>query len=284
MKPEFSESPVLKAVKVLQHLAREEAPVTLADLSQAVGLPKPTTHRLAGLLEQAQLIHKDPLTRRYAVGRALEELALNAMRNGAGHASRRFHMDRLSEKLGERINLGVLSGGKVLYVEWVESTSPLRVDVKPGSQVPVHCSANGKLLIASSPPVVRSRFLRSAPFDAYTKTTITTTQALARELERIRRQGYSEDNEEFLPGVCCLAVPVRNRRGDVVAGLAVMAPSVRFPLERARSHLLDLEACAEALSAELGAPEPRAKSPRVPQGGGDATIPHPATSHGRRTR
>src|SRR5262249_57585874 len=88
-------------------------------------------------------------------------------------------------------------------------------------------------------------------FAWFRETTISRGEALGRELEQIRRQGYSEDNEEFLAGVCCLAVPVRNRRGEVVAGLAVMAPSARLPLDRAHQHLPDLRACADAISAEL---------------------------------
>src|SRR5262249_15258250 len=79
-----------------------------------------------------------------------------------------------------------------------------------GPQWPAHGSANGKLLLASGPPPLRRRILASSPFTSFTPTTITTAEALARELEQIRRQGYSEDNEEFLAGVCCLAVPVRN--------------------------------------------------------------------------
>jgi DNA-binding IclR family transcriptional regulator len=119
-------------------------------------------------------------------------------------------------------------------------------------QVPVHCSANGKLLLAYGPEVVREHILASAPFHAYTAQTITAADALRREIQRIRREGHSEDNEEFLAGVCCIAVPVRNRRGEVVAGLAVMAPSARLPLVKAREYLPDMEACAAAISAELG--------------------------------
>ena len=78
---------------------------------------------------------------------------------------------------------------------------------------------------------------------------MTTAAALSRELEVIRRRGYSEDNEEFLVGVCCLAVPVRNAQRQVTAGLAVMAPSARFPLEKARACLPDLYATAEIISA-----------------------------------
>ncbi len=244
-------SPVLKALAVLGYVARASAPVTLAEVSLTVGLPKPTAHRLAGLLEQAGLVHKDPLTRRYVVGSALVDLGFQAIRVAPGHRDRQLLLERLSEKLGETVNLGVLSGGEIVYLDRVEASWPLRMDFKPGSRVPVHCTANGKLLLAFAPRRRRERLAHSLPLEAYTPNTLTEPSTLLRELLQIRRQGYAEDNEEFLVGVCCLAVPVKDRRGRTLAGLAVSAPSARFSLEKARSYLPDLQACAEQLGAHL---------------------------------
>lgn len=244
-------SPLLRAVAILSQVAHAGNPLTLAELSAAVALPKPTALRLARLLEQAGLIVKDPLIRRYVVGPALVDLGFKALRAAPGHRNRRLMLERLSEKLGETVNLGVLSGGEVLYVDRVEASWPLRMDFKPGSRVPLHCTANGKLLVALAPAAVRARLLHALRLTPHTPQTITTRKHLLRQLVEIRRRGYSEDNEEFLAGVCCLAVPVRDGRGTVVAGLAVSAPSARFTLEQARAHLPDLRAAAETIGAEL---------------------------------
>ena len=120
-------SPVAKAINILRHIAQQEAPVTLANLSRAVGLPKPTAYHLGRVLERAGLISRDPLSRRYQLGSAFETLALSALRNGVSQNTRRLHMENLSQKIGERINLGVLSGGKALYVVGVGSGSGLGV-------------------------------------------------------------------------------------------------------------------------------------------------------------
>ncbi len=246
-------SPLVKALRILQALVADPGAVSLADLSAASRLPKPTVHRLTLELERLGLMTRDPLARRYNIGPRLEELAMEAMRHVMAQSGRRLHMQRLAEKVGERVNIGVIAGDQVVYVHWVESAGPpLRIDVQPGAHIPMHCSANGKLLLAYGPPAVRERVLASAPLQAYTANTITTAARLRRELERIRRQGYSEDDEEFLAGVCCMAVPVRSSRGAVVAGLAIMAPSARLPLDKARQHLPDLYTCADAISAELG--------------------------------
>ena len=246
-------SPVLKAVNLLVHVARAAAPVSLATLSAAARLPKPTAHRLAGLLEQAGLVRKDPLTRRYLVGPALVKIGFDAIRSAPAHRNRQLLLERLSEKLGETVNLGVLSGGEVLYLDRVEASWPLRMDFKPGSRVPLHCTANGKLFLAYAPPPARQRLLRGLRLTPLTSRTITSCAVLMRQLADVRRRGWSEDDEEFLAGVCCLAVPIRDRRGRVAAGLAVSAPSARFPLARAREHLPDLKMAAEALGEELDA-------------------------------
>jgi IclR family transcriptional regulator, acetate operon repressor len=245
-------SPVLKAFRLLTHLATSSQPVGLAELSRALKLPKPTTHRLARSIEQAGFVQKDPLTRRYRVGVALEDLAIGALRYGASHAARRLIMNGLAERLGARVNLVVLKSGNLSSVEWVESTAPLRVDLGSNSPMPVHCTASGKLLVAFGSDELQKHVLRLASFPACTKKTITNVRAFSRELDKIRRRGFAEDDQELLPGVNCLAVPIRDRAGQVVAGLAVMAPAATLPLAKIGSHLPEIRKCAAMISEELG--------------------------------
>jgi IclR family transcriptional regulator, acetate operon repressor len=252
-------SPVLKALRLLEHLAHSDEQVSLADLSRKLLLPKATSHRLARMLERDGFVNKDPVTLRYSLGSHFENIALSALRNSASANRRRQLMEELAERLGVRINFAVIKSGQLMLVEWVNSVSLIRIDLKPGTQVPAHCSASGKLLLAFSPDVVRKQFLKLAPFKSLTAATITSAKALARELALIRRRGYAEDRQEFLAGVCCLAVPVRNAEGEVVAGLALMAPEISLPLRQARRHLPELRACADAISESYG--WSRSKSP-----------------------
>jgi IclR family transcriptional regulator, acetate operon repressor len=263
-------SPVLKAFRLLTHLATSPEPVALAELSRALKLPKPTTHRLAQSIERAGFLQKDALTRRYRVGAALEDLAIGALRHGTSHASRRLIMNRLAERLGARVNLVVLRAGSISSVEWVESTAPLRVDIDAGL-MPVHCTASGKLLLAFGSAAFQKRILNLAPFRSHTKKTITGRRVLAHELEKIRRCGFAEDDQELFSGVNCLAVPIRNRADDVVAGLAVMAPSAMLSLAKIRDHLPEIRKCAAMISGELGwndraQPTTKASVERQPSG------------------
>ncbi len=244
-------SPVVKAFRLLTHLAASAQPVALAELSRALKLPKPTTHRLAQSIELTGFLYKDPLTRRYRIGTALEDLAIGALRYGVGHGARRLIMNRLAERLCARVNLVVLKAGNLSSVEWVDSSAPLRVDIDTGL-MPVHCTASGKLLVAFGSAEFQKQILRLAPFRSRTKKTITGRRAFAQELERIRRRGFAEDDQELLSGVNCLAVPVRNRAGEVVAGLAVMAPVATLTLASLRNHLIEIHKCAAMVSEELG--------------------------------
>jgi IclR family transcriptional regulator, acetate operon repressor len=259
-----AKSPVLKALRLLEHLAHSSEQVSLADLSRNLLLPKATSHRIAAMLERDGFIEKDPVTLRYSLGSHFEDMALVALRNGPAGNLRRRLMEELAERLGVRTNFAVLKSGKLMLVEWVESVSLIRIDLKPGTQVPAHCSASGKLLLAFGPDALREQFFKLAPFKALTSATITSARALARELALIRRRGFAEDRQEFLPGVCCLAVPVRNADGDVVAGLALMAPEISFPLKQARRHIPELQVCADAISAEYGwCPSKSESAPRL---------------------
>jgi IclR family transcriptional regulator, acetate operon repressor len=281
-------SPVIKALRLLAHIAASNEPLGLADLSRAMKLPKPTAYRLARALETVGFVRKDPLTLRYRVGSSFENVALNGLRNSAAHGARRMLMNNLAERLGARVNLVVLKAGNLSFVQWVESTAPLRVDISGDMPMPVHCSASGKLLLAFGPADLREGVFRSAPFRSYTKNTITTARGLARELEEIRQRGYSIDDQELLPGVNCLAVPVHNRVGQAVAGLAVMAPVASLPLDTLKRHLPDLKSCAARISAEFGW-EPdaaadrdaRACVPNAVLAGGRPRRAQPAVSHQR---
>ena len=260
-------SSVTKALRLLAHLAVAKEPVALADISRSLKLPKPTTYRLARSIEDAGFVHKDPLTRRYHLGAAFEEIALNALRHGAGRTRRRLLMNALAEKLGARVNLVVLKAGNISFVHWVELMTPLRVDLAKDEGMPVHCSASGKLLLAFGSEELRCHVLRSTAYRAYTKKTITTARALARELDKIRKRGFAEDDQEYFSGVNCLAVPVYNRQYEVVAGLAVMAPTASLPLKTMRAHIAAIRACAAAISKELGweATAPRKNTRKPPR-------------------
>ncbi len=223
----------LKALSVLEALVRAPGPVTLTELMQATGLPKPSLHRTLSLFEDAGYVQREPAGRAYAVGPRLASLGLAILSNDAVATLRRAVLRQLVAEVGETCNLSMLRKGEVVYLDRVEADWPLRLHLPVGSTVPAHCSASGKLLLASLPAAERDALVAVLPLQRFTEHTITDRGLLAKELDRIVATGYSVDDEEYVKGVACIAVPVRLKQGDVVAAVAVHAATARLPLQRA---------------------------------------------------
>lgn len=244
-------SAALRAFAVIEAVVRADRPITLTEAMAAVALPKPTVHRMLTLLERAGLLAHEPDGKRYTVGPRLSRLGSDVLMNSSLRGSRRAILQRLVDELGETCNFTMLDGSEVIYLDRVETASPLRVNLQPGSHVPLHCTASGKLFLAMLPRAQRNRLLDHLELAPHTENTITERAQLDLALERIRRDRISTDNEEYLTGLVCVAVPVTGRRGRTCASVAVHAPVARMPLERALQHLPTLRRAAEALTATL---------------------------------
>ncbi|MFQ5764241.1 MAG: IclR family transcriptional regulator, partial [Rhodospirillales bacterium] len=217
--------------------------------------PKPTGHRIAKVLEEQGFLGREPGTRRFVEGQRLVELALKVLSAFAQRAPRHAILQALSEEVGETCNLGVLAGNQVVYLDRVEAVWPLGLSFSAGSRVPLHCTSIGKLLLSHQPRRQRQRLITSVPFKRYTENTITEPDRLMAELERIREHDAATDNQEFLAGVVCVAVPVAGPGGRICAGLAISAPEARLTLAEALRHVPTMRNAAARLSETLSAQE-----------------------------
>ncbi len=240
---------VPKALRVLEAVAERKRPLSIAEIAAALDLPQPTAHRIVSVLERLGFVGREPGKRRIVEGGRLLGLGINVLQAAAGSGSRHAILAALARKSGESCNLGVMSGTNVVYVDRVESQWPLGLRFEPGSRVPLHCTAIGKLLLSQLAEEALEAQLQNGPLTRYTATTITEARRLKEELKRIRRQGYSTDNQEFMSGVVCIAVPVRGpRNGHVCAGLAISAAEARLTLAGVKRFLPELRAAAGKLA------------------------------------
>ena len=226
--------------------------MSLAELSENVGLPRATAYRIETMLSKQGFVEKNHLVRTYTIGARLADLAFDAIGNVPSRMHRRRLLANLSEAIGETVSLGVLASDEVVYLERVECTRTLRAAVTPGATTPLHGTAIGKLLLAYARSRVPTRLSDPEQLLLFTANTIKDPSVLWHELSVIRKRGWASDNEEFTVGVHCLAVPVKDRRGKVIAGLVVSGPVSRFPLHESRKHLPELLTCAEKVGEELG--------------------------------
>ena len=246
-------SSTLKAIGVLEVLVRAGRAVTLSELIQATELPKPTLHRTLTLFEEAGWLMREPGGRAYVIGERLSRFGLDILRNEAAATQRRIVLRGVVSEIGESCNLAVLYKGALIYLDRVEAPWPLRLQLPVGGvAMPPHCCASGKLLLAFLPPPERARLLELMTLESFTARTITDRQVLAGELERIVAAGYAVDNEEYVLGVACVAVPVRRTDGEVIASIAVQGATARLPLMRAIEFVPRLQAAAQALGTTFG--------------------------------
>lgn len=245
-------SPALKAFGLLEIIAGMDHAPTLAELTDCANLPKPTLHRWLSMLEGAELLRRLPDGRRYELATRATALAFAILSNNSGSTQRHQILTRVARALGESCNLTVLDGSEVMYLDRVEAAAPLRVAFQKGSRVPAHASASGKMFLAMMPPAKRDRVIGTLTLERYTANTLADADALRVELARIRRDGHAFDDEEFLSGLFCVAVPILDRTGrDCLAALALQAPVVRLSRTNAAERLPTLREAAEALAVTL---------------------------------
>jgi IclR family acetate operon transcriptional repressor len=242
------DTPTLRLFALLEVVASRGQFFSLQQLAEDTNIPKPTLHRMLQQLESAGLLERSVDNRQYGTGVRLRKLAENLLLNDTFHGARHGILRALVNEVGESCNLTALSGSEVMYLDRVETPAPLRFYLHSGSRVPVHCSASGKMFLASMALAQRQRLLAHAPLESFTPKTLTNLDELEEEIKQVKRQGYALDNEEFLPGLLCVAVPVPSASGRSNLCVAAQAPIMRLSALKATQLLPALQRAAEALS------------------------------------
>ena len=244
-------SALQKAVAVLEAVISKPRRRSLSELAQETGLSRQSAHRVVRQLEESGLLFHEPIGDQYLVGHRLKQLSLTALMAAQRMGGAQEVLRSLVARIGETCNVGVLDGGEVIYLDRVECDWPLRLQLQPGSRLPAHCSAIGKLMLAHLPDKTRRRLLTLAPLKQYTPRTITDAARLEQSFAAIRREDVCVNNQEYMIGLLGIAVPIRDSAQRVVAALAVHAPEARMNEAQARAHLPALRSAAEALGRAL---------------------------------
>lgn len=240
-----------RGLAILETLARD-GELSLTQLAERVNLPNSTTYRLLETLRKRGFATQSPETGLYRVG-------IRALEVGGSFAVRlRLHevalpaMKALVDEVNETVNLAVLDGRDAVYVGQVEGRQLVRMFTQIGARTPLHCTGVGKVLLAWRSPEEVQGLLGEGPYRAYTPHTITRIEPLLEELARVRQRGYAVDNEERELGVRCVAAPIRDLSGQVVAALSLSAPASRLGDERASALASRVQAAARQISGWLG--------------------------------
>ena len=238
------------ACRILKLLGRHPDGLKAADLARELDVPVTTTLRIMTTLHLEGLARKNE--GRYELGPVLIQLGTAAM---AGAEIRDLAvpvLQRLTVTTAETSHLAIPCDDRALIVAVQDSPHPLRASSRPGYLAELHCSSTGKIFLAYLHLDRAAEVLPADSLVRRTPKTLTTLAKIKRDAELIRSRGYSLDDEEYHPGVRCLAVPVFGPEGTVVAALGITASVVRFTPARVPEMFEKVRAAATELSALLG--------------------------------
>jgi IclR family acetate operon transcriptional repressor len=244
-----------KAFSILEYVAAAEGPATMSEIIRATKITKPSAHRVVNMLCELEYLERDPTGLGFVTGFKLVELAHRTIISAAPRSMRHAILEQLSQHVNETCNYGIISGGMVTYLDRVESKWPLGLRFEAGSQVPAHCTAIGKLLMSRMSEDQLNAILSAVPLSRYTSRTLTSPLHLRKALAEIRETKVGIDDQEFMDGVVCIAVPVLIPNGISVGGIAISAPEARMTLETALSYVPKMQDAAERFGRTFTLPE-----------------------------
>ncbi len=248
-------SSIKKALKILQIFSQESPELGVTEISKVLGVHKSSISRIIGTLASEGFLEKNSSNNKYHLGLKLLDLGNRVLNRFDLRDHATPFMEALAKKTGEIIHLSILDKNEIVYLDKKGEGQALTVGTKVGGRNPAHASSMGKVLLAGIPRDDLMDVLSLGPLLPRTSSTITGIPELLKELEKVRKQGFALDNEESFPGIRCVAAPIFDRRGKVVASLSVTAPKQRMRQERMKEVKKLVIETSRSISRRIGMSE-----------------------------
>ncbi len=206
----------------------KQEPIAFAQMVKALPLSRTTIHRILYSLEKLGYVEKADLTAHYRFSTKFFEFTGLVVQFSYLQSVCRSIMNDLMGRHLESVNLGVIQNGQVVHIDVIQGRNVLRVAAYPGERNPIHCTALGKAILAFWPESELEAILDKLVLERRTPKTITQKSQLRANLAIVRQRGIAIDAEENLSGVTCIAAPIFNHAGKVVAALSLSGPTSRM--------------------------------------------------------
>lgn len=243
----YSIRAVQRVCEILDLIQESPDGFSLAEVAQVSALPKSSAYRYLATLEERRYVQRDPGSGLFRIGSAFLPLQSQQLRLLADRA--RPHLERLRDHFEETLNLGLLDGNRISYIEIVESPKSVRLAARAGDRDPLHCTALGKAIASTLAPERVRAILVAEGMPRRTDATITDVETYFAVLEETRARGYALDAAENEEDGTCLAVPLTGV--GLAASISLSAPSSRFPGGRVREVADALTAAASQLTTDM---------------------------------
>jgi IclR family transcriptional regulator, KDG regulon repressor len=244
-------SSVGTALRLLKVFSEDEVEIGISTLAKRLGVAKSTVHRLATTLVAEGMLEQNPENGRYRLGLALFSLGGLVRRRMDVSNESKPHLFGLREKTNETVHLAVLDGTEIMYVYNLESRQAIRMRSDIGLRKPAYCTAEGQAILAWQPREVVERVIAGG-LTPRTPQTLTDPDRLRKTLVAVRQRRYAIDDEESEMGMRCIASPILNDSGEVVAAVGVAGPTSRLSKKAVLEFLPFVLEAADAISARLG--------------------------------
>ncbi|MFW5980991.1 MAG: IclR family transcriptional regulator [bacterium] len=241
-----------KAIDLLEVLSKSDSSLGMTEISNILDFPKSTVARILSTLEYRKFIKQDITTKKYKIGLKIFELGSSIFNDLEIRPIVRPHLKELVKDLDETAHLVIYNQGDVVYIDKVDTTHPIRQYSKIGRSAPVHCSAVGKVILAYKPEDVVDEIIKKKGLKKYTDNTITEYRELKKHLKKIKKRGYAVDNCEIQEELRCVAAPVFNYSGKVIAAISVSGPVSRLTKEDINIFAKKVKKTCMEISSQLG--------------------------------
>ena len=242
---------ISKVLLILEALHNSQAGLCLKGICDATKINKSTAHRFLKHLEREEYLLRTP-GGIYLIGPRLAQMSADSRKGTPLQAAARSTLSDLWRSTHETVNLAVLDHGSVFYVDVMESPHEFRLVSRIGTRRPLHVTGLGKVLTAFLPTGEYEHVLGGIVFERVTPKSISNTNQLRAELEKVRRQGYAVDNEEALLGCRCVSAPILNNDNIAIGALSVAGPVTRISQNRVAALGKKVKAAAKTVSIAMG--------------------------------
>ncbi len=241
-----------KTFTVLDTLLNNKAPMSMTEISEKLDFYPSTIHRILDTLKYGGYVEQDPATQKYQLGLKLLELGMAKLQQIDLVREATPYLKELAKNCNETVHLGISEGTHVLYLAKEESSQTIRMISYVGKRAPLHCTGLGKVLLAYMPLKKRNEMLERMQLIKPTENTITEKDKLEEELERIKKEGFALDRGENEKDVRCIASPIKNYQGRVVAAVSISGPSYRINKKNHDQLRKELFLTCQKISNRLG--------------------------------
>lgn len=241
-----------KSLSILEILLQKNSLMSISEISNKLEMYPSTVHRILDTFKSKGYVEQNSQNQKYQLGLKLVELGMAKFHKIDLIDETIPFLKELVNQCNETVHLGILEQGEVLYLAKEEPNQNIRMVSQVGKRAPVYSTSLGKILLAYLPKGERKGITDKIEYISFTKNTINSIDKLKKELDKVKRQGFALDREENEKDVCCIAAPIRNYQGKVIAAVSISSPVFRIDIEKQRCLRENIIIISKKISKRLG--------------------------------